>query len=60
MDKDKRLKDASLWERLTEGENRSCSDGRGEAVLSKSLIQFSVDGWSYVPSLLFNLRPNYT
>ena len=31
----------------------------GEAVLSKSLIQFSVDGWSYVPSLLFNLGPNY-
>ena len=23
------------------------------AVLSKSLIQFSVDGWSCVPSLLF-------
>ena len=31
----------------------------GEAVLSKSLIRFSVDGWSYVPSLLFNLGPNY-
>ena len=25
----------------------------GGAMLSKSLIQFSVDGWSYVPSLLF-------
>ena len=25
----------------------------GGAVLSKSLIQFSVDGWSCVPSLLF-------
>ena len=25
----------------------------GGAVLSKSLIQFSVDGWSYVSSLLF-------
>ena len=25
----------------------------GGAVLSKSLIQFSVDGWTYVPSLLF-------
>ena len=25
----------------------------GRAMLSKSLIQFSVDGWSYVPSLLF-------
>ena len=28
-------------------------------MLSKSLIQFSVDGWGYVPSLLFDLRPNY-
>ena len=25
----------------------------GEAMLIKSLIQFSVDGWSCVPSLLF-------
>ena len=25
----------------------------GRAMLSKSLIQFSVDGWSCVPSLLF-------
>ena len=31
----------------------------GGAVLSKSLIQFSVDGWGCVPSLLFDLRPNY-
>ena len=29
------------------------------AMLSKSLIQFSVDGQGYVPSLLFDLRPNY-
>ena len=28
------------------------------AMLSKSLIQFSVDGQGYVPSLLFDLRPN--
>ena len=28
-------------------------------MLSKSLIQFPVDGWGYVPSLLFDLRPNY-
>ena len=28
-------------------------------MLSESLIQYSVDGWSYVPSLLFNLGPNY-
>ena len=30
------------------------------AMLSKSLIQFSVDGWGCVPSLLFDLRPNYS
>ena len=29
------------------------------AMLSKSLIQFSVDGWGCVPSLLFDLRPYY-
>ena len=28
-------------------------------MLSKSLIQFSVDGQGYVPSLLFGLRSNY-
>ena len=28
-------------------------------MLSKSLIQFSVDGRGCVPSLLFDLRPNY-
>ena len=31
----------------------------GQAMLSKSLIQFSVDGWGCVPSLLFDQRPNY-
>ena len=31
----------------------------GGAMLSKSLIQFSVDGWGCVPSLFFGLRPNY-
>ena len=31
----------------------------GRAMLSKSLIQFSVDGWGCVPFLLFDLRPNY-
>ena len=31
----------------------------GRAMLSKSLIQFSVEGWGCVPSLLFDLRPNY-
>ena len=31
----------------------------GRAMLSKSLIQFSVDGWVCIPSLLFDLRPKY-
>ena len=31
----------------------------GGAMSSKSLTQFSVDGWGCVPSLLFDLRPNY-
>ena len=31
----------------------------GGARLRKSLIQFSVKGWGCVPSLLFDLRPNY-
>ena len=31
----------------------------GGAMLSKSLIQFSVDGRGHVPSLLFDLKPNY-
>ena len=31
----------------------------GTAMLSKSLIQFSVEGWGCAPSLLFDLRPNY-
>ena len=31
----------------------------GRAMLSKSLIQFSVGGWGFVPSLLFDLRPNH-
>ena len=31
----------------------------GRAMLSKSLIQFSVDGEGCVPSLWFDLRPNY-
>ena len=39
------------------GESGPCSDG--EAMLSKSLIQFSVDGGSCVPSMLLGLRPNY-
>ena len=31
----------------------------GRAMLSKSLIQLSVDGQGCVPSLLFDLRSNY-
>ena len=31
----------------------------GRAMLSKSSIQFSVDGQGCVPSLLFDLRPDY-
>ena len=31
----------------------------GRAMVSKSLIKFSVDGQGYDPSLLFGLRPNY-
>ena len=31
----------------------------GRDMFNKSLIQFSVDGWGCVPSLLFDLRPDY-
>ena len=31
----------------------------GKAMLSKSLIRFSADGWGCLPSLYFDLRPNY-
>ena len=31
----------------------------GKAMLSKSLIHFSADGWVYDPSLQFGLRPKY-
>ena len=56
MNKDKRLMEKSLpdgkeWEKL----------GlvlMGRAMLSKSLIQFFVDGWGCVPFLLFGLKPN--
>ena len=40
--------EVSLWERLTDGETGLVL--MGGAMLSKSLIQFSVDGWSCVPS----------
>ena len=57
MEKDKKLVEASWWERLTEGNLGLVL--MGVSMLSKALIQFSVDGWVYVPSLLFDLRPNY-
>ena len=57
MENIKRLLEASWWERLTEGKTGSCLMGR--AMLTKSWIQFSVDGQGCVPSLLFDLRPNY-
>ena len=59
MDKDKKLMEASSWERLTEGERKLGFLLMGWTMLSKSLIQFSVDGQGCVPSLSFNLRPNY-
>ena len=31
----------------------------GRAMLSKTLIQFSVDRWGCIPSLLFGLKPNH-
>ena len=55
LEKDKRLMEASWWERLTEKETGSYFG----AMLSKSLIQFSVDGWGCVPSLLFTWGQNY-
>ena len=56
MDEDEGLKEASGWEGPAMGKTGSCSGGK--AMISKSLIQFSVDGWGYVPFLLFDLRPN--
>ena len=56
MNKDKWLMEASWWESLTVEETGSCSDGR--AMLSKSLIQFSVDGWGCITCLLFSMRSN--
>ena len=57
MERGKRFREASRWEGLTQGEIGSCSDGW--AMLSKSLIQFSVDVQGCVPFLLFDLKPNY-
>ena len=50
----KRIRD--LW-KFPDGRNRLRGKLSlvlmGRAMLSKSLIQFSVDGWSFVPSMLF-------
>ena len=49
MVKDKRLVKASWWEELAMGNLGLVL--MGEDMLSKSLTQFSVDGWGCVPSL---------
>ena len=56
MDKDKRFMEASWLQRLTQGKLGLVL--MGEAMLHKYLIQFSVDWWGDVASLLFGLRPN--
>ena len=56
MEKNKRLMEASWWERLR-GKLDLVLMGR--AMLSKPLIQVSVEGPDCVSSLLFDLRPNY-
>ena len=48
-DEDKRLVEASWWDGLAVGKTGSCSGG--QAMLIKSVIQFSADGYSCVPSL---------
>ena len=48
--------EASYWERLTVGKLDPIL--MGGTMLSKCLIQFSVDEWGCLPSLLFDLRPN--
>ena len=50
IEKDKRLMEPSWWERLRGNLGLVLMGG---AMLNKSIIQFSVDGWSCVPSLLF-------
>ena len=47
MEKDKRLKEASEWERLTEGKLGLVL--MGGAMLSKSLIPFSLKGRAVFP-----------
>ena len=47
MEKDKRLMEASWWERVTWGKLGLGLMGR--AILNKSLVQFSVEGWAVLP-----------
>ena len=60
MDKDKRLKEVSWWERLTEGETGSCSGGWGYAQFSS--VQFSRVQFSQVQFsrsvVSYSLRPH--
>ena len=56
IEKDKKLMETYWWERLRRKLGLFLMGG---AMLSKSLIQFSVDGQGCVPSLLFDPRPNY-
>ena len=60
MDQDKRLMEASWWERLTLGETGSCSDGWGHTQQSFNPIFCWRVGKVSVPSLLFDLRPTYS
>ena len=57
MDQGKKLMEASWWESLW-GTLGLVLMGR--AMLRQSLIQFSADGQGCVPSLLFDLRLNYS
>ena len=61
---------SALWRRSIRGlwklpDGRDWLKGKlglvlmGRAMLSKSVIQFSFEGWAFVPSLLFDPRPNY-
>ena len=52
MEKDKQLMEASDGRDWLKGKPGLVLIGR--AMLSKSLTQFSVDAWGYVPSLLFD------
>ena len=57
MEKDKKTYKSFLKGEIEWGELDLVLKGR--AMLSKSLIKLYVDGWGCVPSLLFDLRPNY-